>query len=387
MSERHTPRVSVIIPTYNRSGYLRQAIKSVLAQTFEDFEIVVVDDGSTDDTAAVVASFDDPRVVYLRQDNAGRSMACNAGLKQARGEYLAFLDDDDLYLPEKLAVQAAYLDAHAEIGLAAGGAQIIALDGALLRTWEAWHDRPQLSLPDCLYACPLLTCSVLLRRRWLAALDHWFDPQMDRAEDTDFWIRLLVAGCAMAWTPHIVSAYRQHPASSQGDAMRYQRGYLRLLDKLYARAELPPAVQAERSRLYAHYHVVGACYAYAAGQINVGQERLQQAVMAAPEILTGQPPRIVSSVIGVAGSEGIADPVGLIEVVFRHLPPPLVHLRSYRRYALSALPMQRVFAAHAAHRRPLLNDWLLGVYRYPRWLANRGVWSILVRDVLLHRSA
>lgn len=381
------PRVSVIIPTFNRSGYLRQAIASVLAQTYADFEIVVVDDGSTDDTATVVASFADPRIVYLRQDNAGRSAARNFGMERARGAYLAFLDDDDLFLPQKLAVQAAYLDAHAEIGLAAGGAQIIAMDGSLLRTWETWRDQPQLSLPDCLYACPLLTCSVLLRRGWLAALDYWFDPQMDRAEDTDFWIRLLVAGCAMAWTPHIVSVYRQHLASSQGDAARYQRGYLRLLDKLYARSDLPPAVQDERPRLYAHYHVLGACHAYAAGQIDAGQEGLQQAVAAALEIIAGKPPSIVSSIVGVAQSDGIADPSGLIDVVFGHLPSGLAHLRSYRRNALSALHMQRVFAAHSNGASPRLSDWTQGVYQNPRWLANRGVWSILVRDVLLHRSA
>lgn len=380
------PKVSVVVPTYNRSAFLRQAIQSVMDQTCQDIEILVVDDGSIDDTASVITGFGDQRIVYIHQENTGRSAARNRGLAQARGEYVAFLDDDDFYLPNKLAIQAAYLDSHGEIGLVAGGAQIIGADSTLVRTWETWKDCPQLILPICLYACPLLTCSVLLRRSWLAALDHWFDPQMDRAEDTDFWIRLLAAGCAMTWTPDIVSAYRQHPASSQGDAARYQRGYLRLLDKLYACADLPPAVQAERSRLYAHYHVVGACHAYAAGQIDAGQDGLQQAVTAAPEILAGQPPSIVSSIVGVAGSNGIADPSGVIDVVFGHLPPALAHLRSYRRNALSALHMQRVFAAHSNGASPRLSDWTQGVYQNPRWLANRGVWSILVRNVML-RSA
>lgn len=383
----YSPRVSVIIPTFNRSSYLRQAIASVLAQTWSDFEIVVVDDGSTDDTAAAVAAFDDVRIVTLRQDNAGRSVARNRGLAQARGEYIAFLDDDDLYLPDKLAVQTAFLDDYTEIGLAAGGARMIAADGSLLRTWQPWRGQPDLALPRCLYACPLLTCSVLIRRSWLATLDHWFDAEMDRAEDTDLWIRLLLAGCSMAWTQHVVCAYRQHPASSQGDAGRYQRGYLRLLDKLYARADLPPAVQVERAALYAHHYVVGACHAYAADQINAGQEGLQQAAAAAPQILTGQPPPIVASIVGAAQSNGVADPAALIDGVFRRLPPALASLRPYRRYALSALPMQRVFAAHTAHEQPRLADWLQGVWRYPRWLANRGVWSILVRDLLLRQAA
>ncbi|MCB0058530.1 MAG: hypothetical protein KDE45_15945, partial [Caldilineaceae bacterium] len=300
---------------------------------------------------------------------------------------IAFLDDDDLYLPDKLAVQTAFLDAHTAIGLAAGGAQVVTADGSPIRIWATWRNRPDLSLPGCLYACPLLTCAVLFRRQWLGALDHWFDPTMDRAEDTDFWIRLLVAGCRMAWTPHIVSAYRWHPDNSQQDAERYQRGYLRLLDKLYARADLPPSVSAERPALYAHYHVVGACHAYAAGQIEAGQEGLLQAVAVAPGAMQGTPPPIVSSIVGVAQSDGVTDPTALIDVIFSHLPPALARLRPYRRYALSALPMQRVFAAHAAQEQPQFNDWLSGVSQYPRWLTNRGVWAILVRDLLLHRVA
>jgi glycosyltransferase involved in cell wall biosynthesis len=373
------PRVSVIIPTFNRSRFLRQAIASVLAQTFPDFEVLVVDDGSSDNTAAVVAAIDDPRIIYIHQENAGRSAARNWGLAQTRGEYIALLDDDDLYLPNKLAVQVAYMDNHVEIGLVGGGTQIIATEGSLLRIWESWKDQPQLSLPACLYACPLLTCSVLFRRQWLDAIDHWFDPSMDHAEDTDFWVRLLVADCRMAWTPDIVSAYRWHLGNSQQDAESYYRGYLMLLDKLYARDDLPAAVRAERSALYAHYHIIGACHAYATDQIELGQERLLRSAIAAPEALQGMPPPIVLTIAGVAQSDGMANPVALIDTLFKHLPQQMARLKPYRRYALSALHMQQVFAAHAASKRPRLKDWLLGIYQYPCWLTNRGVWSILLK--------
>lgn len=383
----HPPLVSVIIPTYNRSAYLRQAIASVLAQTYPDFEIVVVDDGSMDDTAAVVAEFADTRIRYERQANAGRSAARNRGLALARGEYIAFLDDDDLYLPDKLAVQVAFLDAHREIGLAAGGAAVIAADGSPVGQWESGRDQRQLTLPACLYACPLLTCGVLLRRQWLQALDHWFDSNMDRAEDTDLWIRLLVAGCPMAWTPAVISAYRQHAASSQHDGERYYQSYLRLLDKLYVHNDLPQTVLDERPALYAHYHALGACRAYATGQIETGQERLLLAAAAAPDAVQGKPPPLVASLVGAAQSEDSADPAVLTARVFDHLPPSLAYLRAYRSYALSAPHMQRVFAAHAAQQRPRFEDWLRGVAHYPRWLANRGVWSILWRKMILPSTA
>lgn len=382
-----SPRVSVIIPTFNRSAFLRQAIASVQAQTYADFELIVVDDGSTDDTAAAVAGFDDPRIIYVHQENAGRSAARNRAMAQASGEYIAFLDDDDLYLPHKLAVQVAFLETHAELGLVGAFTQFMATDGSLQGLRETWQKESELSLLDCLYACPLATCSVLLRRSWMTALDHWFDPELDRAEDKDFWVRLLLAGCSMAWTQDVVSVYRQHDDSSQQDQEGYYTGNLKLLDKLFTRSDVPEPVQAERSALYAQQHLLNAWPAYAAGQRNLGKQRLLLAVELAPSLLDGAPPAFVASLTAYAQTWPEADAVRVIEAVFADLPPQLAHAQSYRGDALSAQYMHRVFIAHAGGERPSLRDWLFGIVHAPRWLANRGVWSILVRDILLRQGA
>ena len=105
--------ISVVIPAYNHGRFLREAIDSVLAQTYAPLEIIVVDDGSTDDTEQIVRSYGD-RVRYIRQQNAGVGAARNNGIANARGEYVAFLDSDDLWLPEKLAVQVEYMRRHPE---------------------------------------------------------------------------------------------------------------------------------------------------------------------------------------------------------------------------------------------------------------------------------
>lgn len=381
------PKVSVIIPTFNRSGYLRQAVASVLAQTYSDFEIIVVDDGSTDDTAATVARFDDLRIVYLHQDNAGRSVARNFGMARARGEFIAFLDDDDLFLPHKLAVQAAFLEAQPDVGLVGAFTQLVGSDGTPLALRETWQMESRLTLLDCLYACPLATCSVLLRRSWLTALDHWFDPAMDRAEDKDFWVRLLLAGCEMRWTQDVVSAYRQHANSSQQDQEGYYVGNLRLLDKLFDRSDLPGLLHDERAALYAHHHLLNAWLAYMAGQRETGKERLLLAIELAPDLLLGVPPAFVASLTSSAQDLPEGGATQLVDAVFDDLPPQAAHAQSFRGAALSAPYMRRVFTAHDSGTRPRLRDWLRGVWHWPRWLANRGVWSILARDILLGRGA
>jgi glycosyltransferase involved in cell wall biosynthesis len=110
---RNEPLVSVVIPTYNRAHCVGEAIKSVLDQTYKNFEIIVVDDGSTDNTQEVLATFGD-RIRVIRQENKGVSAARNAGIREARGEWLAFLDSDDLWLPDKLGIQIADLRRYPE---------------------------------------------------------------------------------------------------------------------------------------------------------------------------------------------------------------------------------------------------------------------------------
>ena len=110
------PTVSVVIPTYNRALMVKEAIQSVLDQTYSDFEIIVVDDGSTDDTREVVTAFAD-KVRYVFQENSGRSNARNRAIHMARGRYIAFLDSDDLYMPHKLDMQVACMEKVPEFGM------------------------------------------------------------------------------------------------------------------------------------------------------------------------------------------------------------------------------------------------------------------------------
>jgi glycosyltransferase involved in cell wall biosynthesis len=123
------PQVTVIIPTFNRARYLTEAIQSVLGQTFPDYELIVVDDGSTDGTAAVLEGFGDSRLRVLRQENHGISAAMNAGLRAAQGEYIARLDSDDVWFPNLLAYETRVLDSRPDIGVVYARAQAMSANG------------------------------------------------------------------------------------------------------------------------------------------------------------------------------------------------------------------------------------------------------------------
>jgi len=201
--------VSVIIPAYNQSHYLGQAIQSVLDQTYPDFEIIVVDDGSTDDTRAVADSFTDARLRYVYQDNAGLSAARNTGIRHATGTYLSYLDSDDLFLSEKLALLVDAFDREPELGFAAGQAVLIDENSQPLgEIFDAGlpQDRSQLLMNN-----PLHVGSVLLRRDWQEKVG-FFDESLRSYEDWDMWLRLVRAGCQMGWVPQPVSLYRFHRA-------------------------------------------------------------------------------------------------------------------------------------------------------------------------------
>jgi len=181
------PLVSVIIPTYNRASVLPRAIGSVLAQKFDDFELIVVDDGSTDSTADLLDKFDG-KLTALFQENRGVSSARNLGIKQSNGTLVAFLDSDDEWLPEKLARQTALFDGKNP--------------DFVCHTNETWvrngKEVPQKGVhskqggnffPRALERCLISPSSVMIAR---ALLDRvgWFDEDLPAAEDYDLWLRL-----------------------------------------------------------------------------------------------------------------------------------------------------------------------------------------------------
>jgi glycosyltransferase involved in cell wall biosynthesis len=220
-------RVSVVVPTYNSGPLVVEAVESALAQTYAPHEVIVVDDGSTDDTADRLARFGPP-VRYVRQENARVAAARNTGLRVATGDVIAFLDADDVWHPEKLARQTAVLEAHPAIGLL--GTRMYPWPGPL-PTPEA-HPAPvsPLRTDTMLPTNPLANSSVVVRRSTLERVGE-LDPELFGPEDYDLWLRCsLVGGVGRLELP--LTGYRDTPASLGKQAGTMYRGLVRIHKKL-----------------------------------------------------------------------------------------------------------------------------------------------------------
>jgi glycosyltransferase involved in cell wall biosynthesis len=178
---------SVIIPTFNRAAFLREAIDSVLAQTAKDFELIVVDDGSTDHTRELVAEYGD-RIRYLFQSNAGASAARNFGFHHAAGNFIAFLDSDDLWLPKKLARQMEWMAVHPNLLLCYTD-EIWIRRGVRVNQKLIHAKAGGWIYPLCLPRCIISPSSVLMRRELFEAAG-WFDEQLPVCEDYELWLRV-----------------------------------------------------------------------------------------------------------------------------------------------------------------------------------------------------
>jgi glycosyltransferase involved in cell wall biosynthesis len=222
------PSLGVIIPTYNRSGYLRQAIESVLSQTRPPDEVLVVDDGSTDDTAAVCASFQSVRRV--QQANQGRAAACNAGLTMVRSEFVILLDDDDMLNPRAIERHGAVVRAFPNSDLVYGRNERIDGDGAVVGEDLVGHQMPK-DVVSALFRENFIRIQTVAVRREAVLDVGGFDAEMWPCDDYDLWIRLARAGKSFRYTPELVARYRIHADRVSAQHERMARAKLAVVEK------------------------------------------------------------------------------------------------------------------------------------------------------------
>ena len=247
-----TPTLSVVIPTYNYAHFVCEAIDSALAQSRPPNRVIVVDDGSTDDTRGRVAAYGD-KVDYIYQENRGLSAARNTGIEAATGDYVALLDSDDAFHPRKLEVQVGYLEANPEVGL---------VGTACFSDPEAmWPEVPSppvtrlFSLDDLITRIRFCPSSAVFRRSLWPIIGP-FDPAVSAAADRDFWIRsAAVTRLALVDAP--LTFYRIHPQSMTRNVDLMVAHERAVITKTFSRPEL-------RSRWLLRRRVEGVAAASAA---------------------------------------------------------------------------------------------------------------------------
>jgi|GEM_PF-735880 len=273
--------VSAIVPVYNSSRYIQKAIDSILAQTYHNYEIIVVDDGSTDDTKAKLRQYGD-KIRYIYQENQGSAAARNTGIKLAQGELVAFLDSDDLWsMPEKLAKQVACFESDPDLGGVNTGWKIIDGRGKHVKTVQPWHKAPKLDLETWLKKKCVRTSAMIFRREWLEKVGG-FDPELRQSHDVDLILRLSLAGCKTEWLKEETVCYRQHGENTTKDSLKQAKYVQAVLNKFYARSDLPESIRKQEQKVRYHTLVWIAWYQYDADNLDAMASYLQKSLEFSP---------------------------------------------------------------------------------------------------------
>ncbi|MBP7998946.1 MAG: glycosyltransferase [Chloroflexi bacterium] len=335
------PLVSIIIPTYNRWALLRQTLASVLAQTYPALEIIVVDDGSTDETMTRLTEYAG-KVTVIQQSNQGVAAARNQGIRRAQGVYLTFLDDDDLIEPAKITRQAKLLQSQPAIGLVHCGYYLSDKEGRLrdkVWLWPQANPLRQLACHNFIWSG-----APLIRRECLTTVGL-FDEQLTNGQDWDLWLRLALAGYGFAVIPEPLGTYRLQPDSMVTNLTRLEGAILTVLERTFSHPALPESVAAAKPEAYSGMHLWLSGRGYATGQWEFGQRHLVEALTWRPDWCQ-QPETLLPLLRNSALDIRVGDPVQWVKDFFTYLPPIAEMLHLYHAQLLGRVYSELALRAY-----------------------------------------
>lgn len=230
-----SPKVSILMPIYNTASYLKEAVDSILAQTYTDFELITLDDCSPDNAQEILDHYSDERIVrYKGVTNRGLSNVLNVGLTMAKGEYIARMDSDDVSFPERLSTQIQFMEQHPEVDLCSCGMELFE---ARSEVWTRNADPRKVEL-EALFFSPILHASSLWRKDSFEKHGLIFDQDMVPAEDYDLWVRALLCRLTLVNMPQVLYRYRIRPNQATSNSEACNAKVLEIRRK-YLQATLP----------------------------------------------------------------------------------------------------------------------------------------------------
>ena len=238
----HLTAISVLMPAYNAGRHVAEAVESILAQTLGDFEFIIIDDGSKDRTLKILRDFEarDPRIRLVSRPNLGLVRTLNEGVRMARGKFVARMDADDVALPERFALQVAFLEAHPEV-VCVGGESLDVDETGRWVVYRPQRPRDHEAIQEQLLRgiCPMCHPTAMIRRDDLLAVGG-YDEEFAQSEDLELWLRLGERG-RLANLSEVVLRYRRHPGSKTEEFHDDQPIFAKLAsDRACQRRGIPP---------------------------------------------------------------------------------------------------------------------------------------------------
>lgn len=385
------PLVSIIIPTYNRKEYVQQAIDSVLAQTYPHYEIIVIDDGSTDGTGEALKARYGDRITYHWQENQGESVARNWGIVTSRGEYIGFLDDDDIYLPQMMASTIDFLEQHPDVGQVCVQCHMLTEQGDVVQTQviDRMHGG-YIDAEELLLKSVVLAGNSLIRRESLLQAGL-FDPEIRYGEDGDL-NRRVFSVARIYYLPEPLAALRTGVAKQSSYTLDPDKASRRYedLNKTLGKVEHNPLFKAHMPRAWAQIKGRYALNLAANRNMEVAgpmiQEvfRLESTEWFYEEILRAYFLRYIEA---LDDDRGIDEALAFAQRVFDNVNGTPAFEPSWKRKLLGEFHLTRFF------KRAYMGDWSGMRYSYwraivndPTCLRNRGLHAYVVKSLVWPRS-
>lgn len=260
------PLVTVIVTTYNRAKLLLETISSILNQSFADFELIVVDNMSEDATEGYVTGLDDRRIRFFKNPNNGIiAVNRNFGIKRARGKYIAFCDDDDLWFPDKLKTQVEFMDASPDVGLTFSNAETFGDGSAGRAVYAKGESESVKDFNSLLRGNKIAAFTVMVARKCLDDVGLFDEsPEFKSIEDYDLWLRV-ARKYALACMPQMLGRYRVHSARTSGDDVFEKKKLLRLVEK-FKKSGLVDRREARMMESHVHWMIGNSVLSGGAGK-------------------------------------------------------------------------------------------------------------------------
>jgi GT2 family glycosyltransferase len=374
------PLASIIIPTYNQAAYIQATIDSALSQTYRDVEVIVVDDGSTDETSERLKDYRN-KIHCLRQNNKGPSAARNLGFRASKGDYILFLDSDDLLSPDMIATHVETQLANPIIGLTYSRWKQIDPSGTKI-LGEISPIKPEGDLIQALLRRKLFFygSATVMRRECLEKVGL-FDESLSWGEDVDMWLRIAQAGFSFGFVDRTLTSYRVHHQSlTAGVSPQQVQEWGAGLEKFFSDPTLPPSTRAIEPEVRSILHYETASRFFRDGAIEVAQEQLRQAIQAYPQMNAEW---LLDWVSGSALDPRTNNPIQFLETIFNNLVPEATNLRGLRRRAFGRYHVAATFAAHdKGNKTEVRQHFLPAIKNEPSAIFNRGFIRIVLESLV-----